>query len=85
MRSTLLSIYTFMSQFKYQLNIFKTACAIFYLFIIIIIIFYFYFFLTKTNSSNVVPDVFVSGERLQVVSEKYLGDLIHADFILRLR
>lgn len=34
-------------------------------------------FLSKTNSTSVVPDVFVSGERLQVVSEyKCLGVLI---------
>ncbi len=34
-------------------------------------------FITKTKNLSVVPDVFVSGERLQVVSEyKYLGVLI---------
>ncbi len=34
-------------------------------------------FITKTKSLSVVPDVFVSGERLQVVSEyKYLSVLI---------
>ena len=36
-----------------------------------------YMFFTKTKSSCVEPDVFVSGERLQVVSQyKYLGVLI---------
>ena len=44
-----------------QLNVSKTVCM----------------FFTKTNSSSVEPDVFVSGERLQVVSEyKYLVVLI---------
>ncbi len=44
-----------------QLNISKTVCM----------------FITKTKDLSVVPDVFVSGERLQVVSEyKYLGVLI---------
>ncbi len=34
-------------------------------------------FITKTKNLSVVPDVFLSGERLQVVSEyKYLGVLI---------
>ncbi len=34
-------------------------------------------FITKAKSLSVVPDVFVSGERLQVASEyKYLGVLI---------
>ncbi len=34
-------------------------------------------FITKTKNLSVVPDVFVSGEILQVVSEyKYLGVLI---------
>ena len=34
-------------------------------------------FFTKTNDSTLEPDVFVSGEKLQVVKEfKYLGILI---------
>ncbi len=44
-----------------QLNISKTVCM----------------FIPKTKNLSVVPDVFVSGERLQGVSEyKYLGVLI---------
>lgn len=44
-----------------QLNISKTVCMTF----------------SKSDRLSVVPDVFVSGERLQVVSEyKYLGVLI---------
>ncbi len=38
-------------------------------------------FITKTKNLSVVPDVFVSGERLQVVPEyKYLGVLIDSKF-----
>ncbi len=44
-----------------QLNVSKTVCM----------------FFTKKNSPSVEPDIFVSGERLQVVSEyKYLGVLV---------
>ncbi len=43
-------------------------------------------FITKTKNLSVVPDVFVSGERLQVVSEyKYLGVLIDSKLHLRCR
>lgn len=44
-----------------QLNVSKTVCM----------------FFTKKNSPSVEPDISVSGERLQVVSEyKYLGVLV---------
>ncbi len=40
----------------------------------------------QTKNLSVVPDVFVSGERLQVVSEyKYLGVLIDSKLSLRRR
>uniref|UniRef100_A0A8C2IBW3 Reverse transcriptase domain-containing protein n=1 Tax=Cyprinus carpio TaxID=7962 RepID=A0A8C2IBW3_CYPCA len=60
---SLVHVTAWLEQCCLQLNISKTVCM----------------FFTKTNSSSVVPDVFVSGERLQVVSEyKYLCVLIYS-------
>ncbi len=57
----LVHVAAWLEQCCLQLNISKTVCM----------------FITKTKNLSVVPDVFVSGERLQVVSEyKYLGVLI---------
>ncbi len=58
---SLVHVAAWLEQCCLQLNISKTMCM----------------FITKTKNLSVVPDVFVSGERLQVVSEyKYLGVLI---------
>ncbi len=58
---SLVHVAAWLEQCCLQLNISKTVCM----------------FITKTKNLSVVPDVFVSGERLQVVSEyKYLGVLI---------
>ncbi len=58
---SLVHVAAWLEQSCLQLNISKTVCM----------------FIAKTKDLSVVPDVFVSGERLQVVSEyKYLGVLI---------
>ncbi len=58
---SLVHVAAWLEQCCLQLNISKTVCM----------------FIAKTKNLSVVPDVFVSGERLQVVSEyKYLGVLI---------
>ncbi len=58
---SLVHVAAWLEQCCLQLNISKTVCM----------------FITKTKNLSVVPDVSVSGERLQVVSEyKYLGVLI---------
>ncbi len=58
---SLVHVAAWLEQCCLQLNISKTVCM----------------FITKTKNLSVVPDVFVSGERLQVVSEyKYLGVMI---------
>lgn len=59
--NTMVHVTTWLEQCCLQLNICKTVCI----------------FFTKTKSSCVEPDIFVSGERLQVVSQyKYLGVMI---------
>jgi len=62
--TSMANVTTWLTQCCLQLNISKTVCM----------------FFTKRNSDSVEPDVFVSAERLTVVSEyKYLGVLFDSN------